>query len=142
MEPAVILLILRLLSAAILLAFVGVIGWLLQREIDEVARDVQVTPVRGTLTVRQPDTPPRTIPLQPVLSIGRTAGNAVVLDNSYTSSRHALIVWRDNQWWVEDMNSRNGTLINDIPVEQPTAVMPGDLIMIGDVTLQLDVNEA
>lgn len=141
MDTAALLLLLRLLSAGVLLAFVGVVGWLLQREIDEVSRDVQaVGQLRGTLLIRQPDAPLRSVPLRSVLSIGRTPGNAIVIDNSYTSGRHALITWRDNQWWIEDLQSRNGTLLNDIAVERPTAIMPGDIIAIGDTELQLELH--
>ncbi|MFO7663932.1 MAG: FHA domain-containing protein [Chloroflexota bacterium] len=76
--------------------------------------------------------------LSPVTTIGRNARNTIVLDDSYVSGEHALLVWRDAQWWLEDQNSRNGTLLNDTPINEAVVISPGDILTIGNIQLKLE----
>jgi pSer/pThr/pTyr-binding forkhead associated (FHA) protein len=46
---------------------------------------------------------------------------------------------RDGQWWLEDLDSRNGTRLNDAPITQPAPVVPGDVIGVGRVKLKMEV---
>ncbi|MCB0017952.1 MAG: FHA domain-containing protein, partial [Anaerolineales bacterium] len=43
------------------------------------------------------------------------------------------------QWLLEDLDSRNGTLLNQINVHEPTVVSSGDIIMIGDTKLKVEL---
>jgi len=54
------------------------------------------------------------------------------------SAYHARISHQGGQWWLEDLGSRNGTHLNEIPVEQPLVVIFGDRIRVGRVVLQLE----
>lgn len=137
MDGSALLLILRILSALLLLAFLGTIAWFLQRDLatmNEVLREKDE--VTGYLDVAHGEDVTRH-KLRSVVSIGRTPSNTIILDNAYTSAQHALITRRDAQWWLEDLNSRNGTLLNDIPVKEPSVITVGDAIAIGDVQLTL-----
>lgn len=80
-----------------------------------------------------------TFPLAAVSSIGRGLRNTVSLDDEFLSTEHTLLTWRDNTWWVEDRGSRNGTLVNGVPVTRPVPIAPGDLIEIGRVALRLEM---
>ena len=140
MDGPAILLMLRILSALVLLAFLGVLGWLLQRELTVAARVLDNEEADlGFVHVLDGQANATRAKLRPVVSIGRIPTNTIILDNSYTSAQHALITHRDNQWWVEDLNSRNGTLLNDIPVTAPAVITVGDVIAIGDVKLTLEI---
>lgn len=77
-------------------------------------------------------------PLAAVSSIGRGLRNTVSLDDEFLSAEHTLLTWRDNTWWVEDRGSRNGTLVNGVPVTRPVPIVPGDLIEVGRVALRLE----
>jgi hypothetical protein len=60
---------------------------------------------------------PHTVPADydfegPEIVIGRAAGAAVVIPDTRVSRQHARIVRRDGDWWVEDLGTRNGTLLN------------------------------
>lgn len=137
MDGPTILLLLRLLSALLLLAFLGCIAWFLQRDLAALAHSsAQKQASYGFVDVTQDDETIRHR-LRSVVSVGRIRSNTIVLDNSYTSAQHALITRRDAQWWLEDLNSRNGTLLNDIPVSEPTVITYGDSIVIGEVQLTL-----
>ena len=45
-------------------------------------------------------------------SIGRAAGNTILLNDQVVSSKHAKIYWSDGQFFIEDLGSMNGTYVN------------------------------
>ncbi len=144
MSDPVLLLLLRLLSATLMLSFLGVITWLIYRDLQVTSQLLaQRSQTRGILRViasANGGLPPGlTIPLQPVTSIGRSPHNTIVLTAPYASAEHALITWRGGQWWLEDLGSRNGTLLNAVPVQESTIITAGDVIAIGETQLKLEV---
>ena len=52
-------------------------------------------------------------PLLAITSLGRAPTNTATLPDETTSLEHALIHLREGQWWLEDLDSRNGTRLND-----------------------------
>jgi diguanylate cyclase (GGDEF)-like protein len=64
-------------------------------------------------------------------SIGREEGNNAVVDLDNVSRRHARIIRRQGRMFVEDLNSTNGTYLNDQEVLQETPLRSGDLIKVG-----------
>ncbi len=80
----------------------------------------------------------RTVALDtPELTIGRAAGNNLVLDSEVISRDHARILWDGQQHVIEDRLSTTGVLINE---QQTTraALRPGDRIAIGKYTLMYE----
>lgn len=71
-------------------------------------------------------------------SIGRDAGNDVPLTDEAASARHAVLELRDGEWWIEDLGSTNGTLVNGQRIEKRERVRFGDEIAIGRVALRLE----
>ncbi|MDT8306086.1 MAG: FHA domain-containing protein [Anaerolineae bacterium] len=138
MSLAVVLLILRLVGALILLAFLAFIAWLIYLDVRNATRvaAAQEEP-HGLLRLLDGDAG-RVYPLGPVTSIGRAPGNSIVLGDSYASNEHALLMLRGRQWWVEDLNSRNGTLLNGQRLEAATIISPGDVLTIGNSELKLE----
>ena len=136
MNPAVVLLILRIVSALILLGFLGLIAWLIYKDLKTTSALLsEGQRVRGTLTVTragsESGTAPAQHPLMPVTSIGRAKSNTLVIEDEYASSRHALLSLRGQQWWLEDLESRNGTLLNDSPLVAPAVVTSGEFDYLG-----------
>jgi pSer/pThr/pTyr-binding forkhead associated (FHA) protein len=138
MSLPVLLLILRLAGALILLAFLAVIAWLIYLDIRATARAAAAREEpHGLLRLLDGDGS-HIFPLAPVTSIGRAPGNSIVLDDDYVSNEHALLMLRGRQWWIEDLNSRNGTLLNGERVEAATIISPGDVLTIGGSELKLE----
>ena len=79
-----------------------------------------------------------TIPLDlaPLL-IGRGSDAAIRLDDDYVSTRHARIASANDQWFVEDLGSTNGTYIGSSRITQPTVINLGTQVRIGKTTLEL-----
>ncbi|MCR4405713.1 MAG: FHA domain-containing protein [Anaerolineae bacterium] len=139
---------LRLTLAAILYAFLGVVFIVIWRDLRAVSRRAEETTGEhlGCLMVvaagETPLLPGQRLPLAPLTSLGRAVTNTVVIPDAFASAQHALLTWRAGRWWLEDLGSKNGTLLNDepIPANGPVVVGPGDVIGIGQVRLKLEVD--
>jgi Inner membrane component of T3SS, cytoplasmic domain len=71
------------------------------------------------------------------VTIGRANDSTLVLADDYASNRHARLVPRDGQWFVEDLGSTNGTYLDRAKVTGPTPVPLGVPIRIGKTVLEL-----
>lgn len=144
MSQPTILFLLRLISATLLLAFLGAILWFLYRDLRS-ARLMAAgqTNTFGALRVLANTAPipalDSLVELSPVTSIGRSSRNTIVLNDSYVSGEHALLTWRDMQWWLEDLGSRNGTLLNDVAITDAVVLSLGDVITIGGIKFKLEL---
>ena len=73
------------------------------------------------------------------LSIGRSKEADVRIEDRYASSIHARVFSREGRFYVEDMNSTNGTLLNGATLHGEAEAIDGDTIQIGDTTFRLEV---
>jgi len=78
------------------------------------------------------------LPLRAVTTIGRDAGNDIVLNDDAASAKHAIVRLRDGAWWTEDAGSTNGTLVNATRIWDAERLRPGDEIDIGRIGLRLE----
>ncbi|WP_029291369.1 FHA domain-containing protein [Cellulomonas sp. HZM] len=69
--------------------------------------------------------------------IGRAPACTLVLDDDYSSSRHARIFPQADGWYVEDLGSTNGTFLDDQRVEAPTPLTPGAQVRVGQSVIEL-----
>lgn len=75
------------------------------------------------------------------LSIGRISSNDVVINNLSVSRRHALVKEEDSKFFVEDLNSVNGTFVNGVRITKKQ-LYDGDEIYIGNHKLIFNAPEA
>lgn len=66
--------------------------------------------------------------------VGRDRDCAIRIDSATVSRHHARIVVEPDETTVEDLGSKNGTLVNGQRVEQRVALADGDEIQVGSVT--------
>ncbi|MEV4753902.1 FHA domain-containing protein [Micromonospora sp. NPDC049559] len=71
------------------------------------------------------------------ITIGRAEDSTLVITDDYASARHARLVPRSGQWFVEDLGSTNGTYLDRAKVTGPTPVPLGVPIRIGRTSLEL-----
>ena len=74
------------------------------------------------------------------LSLGRSADADIRLDDRYASGVHARVFSRSGAYFVEDMNSTNGTLLNSRELHGEAELTPGDVIRIGDTEFRFEVS--
>ena len=75
--------------------------------------------------------------------VGRHQDADVVLQAADVSRRHAGLLLKDNALWVQDLNSSNGTFVNDVRIAVETEVKNGDSLSFASVqyTAQVAVVE-
>ena len=137
-------LVLRILLAAVLYAFLVWALYLLWSRLRQQSQTMEAAPVPGiSLRLLHAD-----LMLDAEKSfhfsrkeviIGRQPGSDVRLDDGTISARHARLVYHHAQWWLEDLDSRNGTHVNELTVEEPLVVTYGDVITMGRVEFRLEV---
>jgi hypothetical protein len=74
------------------------------------------------------------------ISLGRSADADIRLDDRYASGIHARVFNRSGAYFVEDMDSTNGTLLNSRDLHGEAELTPGDVIRIGDTELRFEVS--
>ena len=72
------------------------------------------------------------------LSIGRSPEADVQIDDRYASGVHARIFGREGRTYIEDMNSTNGTLLNDATLKGEAELIDGDVVRIGDTEFRYE----
>lgn len=77
----------------------------------------------------------------PEILIGRDLACDCTLDDSTISAQHARFSFHHNQWWIEDMGSRNGTYLNHQLVISPLVVTSRDEVRLGQVHLTVIIGE-
>jgi signal transduction histidine kinase len=66
-------------------------------------------------------------------TVGRSPGNTIVINDRSVSRRHAVIISRDGNYYVNDMSSHNGTYINGKKISI-SAIDHHDRIAFGNQT--------
>lgn len=66
--------------------------------------------------------------------IGRQ-GDHIPLSDGTTSRRHAQLFRQDEQWFIEDLGSANGTFVNGIKIARPMPMKPGDQMRCGSTLM-------
>ncbi|MBU6236951.1 MAG: sigma 54-interacting transcriptional regulator [Planctomycetes bacterium] len=64
------------------------------------------------------------------LVVGRASSNAIPVPDERASRKHAEIYCEDNIWRVQDLGSRNGTLVDGKRIEAPHTLIPGEQILV------------
>ena len=72
--------------------------------------------------------------------IGRLPSCEIHLDDQNASRQHAEIVRRPDGWWIVDLDSTNGTLVNNSLIKE-RRLLHGDRIQIGSSRLDFGPDE-
>ena len=133
----IVVLVLRGLLVVALYAFIILLFVTLWREVRQQA---------ALLAMRK--TPPLTLSItdgiqptyvrhftQPEITIGRQADCECRLEDDSVSTAHARLHYHHGQWWLEDLGSTNGTLLNREILSLATIVVSGDEIRCGETLI-------
>lgn len=134
------ILVIRFLVAVSLFAFLGWALFTLWRDLRFQSQMITTRKIPAIIlcTANEPDESKKSFTV-PELTIGRENTCDFVVPDETVSSRHARLNYRYLQWWLEDIQSTNGTFLNDERVETPTIVISGDEIRVGQVILLVEI---
>lgn len=135
----IILLGLRILAALALYAFLGWALFLLWRSLRQDALEIssrRVTPLDLLIDSPAEDNVLLHFTSSDVV-IGRDNDCECKLKHGTVSARHARLTFHHNQWWLDDLQSTNGTKLNDETLRTSTVVVNGDAIKCGETTLMV-----
>lgn len=70
-------------------------------------------------------------------TIGRATGCRISIDDTHVSKVHARVFLHEGRWYVEDLGSTNGTLVNGAAVGGAVPLGVGDHLTVGETVLEL-----
>jgi len=76
------------------------------------------------------------------LVVGRSSKADLVLSDRFLSRQHARFFRQEGTWFVEDLGSRNTTLLNGRPVASPMHLAAGDLVKLSETVITVEGFEA
>jgi predicted component of type VI protein secretion system len=133
---------LRLLLAVSLYAFLGWAFVSLWRDIKQqgaLLESRKVPTISLTIARGNPAPQTRHYVQQPEVTIGRDPACECPVDDKAISTRHARLSFHHNQWWLEDLNSTNGTLLNKEKLAMPTVVISDDEFKCGETRFIISI---
>ena len=71
------------------------------------------------------------------ITVGRSPDCDFVVGDDFASARHAKLIKRGSEWFVEDLDSRNGTFVSGMRIDQPEKVSVGTDVKVGRTTVRL-----
>lgn len=79
---------------------------------------------------------------QTEIVIGRDVScDCAILDET-VSARHARLSYHHNHWWLEDLGSTNGTLLNRQHLDMPAVVISGDQFTCGKTSFFIRIEDS
>ncbi len=72
------------------------------------------------------------------LVVGRSSKADLVLSDRFLSRLHSRFFLEGETWYVEDLGSRNTTLLNGRPVTSPMHLAPGDLVKLSETVISIE----
>ncbi|WP_449072194.1 FHA domain-containing protein [Prosthecobacter sp.] len=75
------------------------------------------------------------LPLGRSCVIGRRSDNDLPLNDAQVSRRHALLMRFGEEWWLNDLDSRNGVSVNGLKIKSARRLRDGDQIRIASHTI-------
>ena len=140
---ATVVLILRLILAIALYAFLGWALWTLLQELKQqgVQLATQKKPAIALhIKIDQGKESLRRFS-QPEIMIGRDPNCDLAMMDEALSAHHARLTHHHGQWWLEDLNSTNGTFLNREKLTTAAVVITGDKFKCGNTVFAIQVEE-
>jgi hypothetical protein len=141
MDPTVATIwLIRFLFLGLLYLFLFGVVRVLLRDLRSAAREPVTALGRLIVVASEVEEPPigATFPLDAVATLGRDVNNTIVVDDPFASTEHAVLSFRGRAWYLEDLESTNGTYLNGSPIDGLAAVTFGDELQVGRVRFRLE----
>ena len=77
----------------------------------------------------------------PVISLGREDDNQIVIDSRKVSRHHAIVFLSNGEFFVRDLSSKNGTLLNGEQVLADRPIRTGDRLKIASAEFTFSISQ-
>ncbi|AEI08408.1 hypothetical protein CRES_0045 [Corynebacterium resistens DSM 45100] len=72
------------------------------------------------------------------VTLGRSQNCTLVLEDDFASGHHARLLRRGSDWFIEDLDSRNGTWLNNQRIDQLERLSAGAEVRIGQTNVRME----
>lgn len=127
----------RLCATLALYAFLAGVLWILWTDIRSAKRLISLASQPAGELIEL--TSNHVHPLTPICSVGRATTNTITIEDPAVSLEHALIIRREQAWWLQDLNSRNGTYLNEHRLDTDAVITSGDIVSVGHSRLKINI---
>ena len=135
---------LRLILALALYSFLGWILYTLWRELQQQGKQLSTRAIPAiSLSAQVGEEIIQRHFRQNEITIARDPGCDFIMYDDTVSARHANLAYHHGQWWLEDLGSTNGVIVNQEKLVIPIVVMTGDHFQCGEteVTIRIEITE-
>ena len=77
------------------------------------------------------------VPIRGIITLGRKPENTIVLTEPFVSGNHAKIYAKNNNLYVEDLNSTNGVYVNNEGIQEKYKLVADDEVKIGSAIFKV-----
>ena len=77
------------------------------------------------------------VPIRRIITLGRKPENTIVLTEPFVSGNHAKIYAKNNNLYVEDLNSTNGVYVNNERIQEKYKLVADDEVKIGSAIFKV-----
>ena len=77
------------------------------------------------------------VPIRGIITLGRKPENTIVLTEPFVSGNHAKIYAKNNNLYVEDLNSTNGVYENNERIQEKYKLVADDEVKIGSAIFKV-----
>lgn len=137
-----ILLGLRILIGLALYLFLAWALWLLWQDLRRRGRSMLETRIPALILSMDDSDSQNWRFNQATAVLGRDPACDCRIDDATISARHARFSYHHGQWWIEDLHSKNGTLLNQRPVFEQVVLTSEDILQFGRVIFRIRMEEA
>jgi hypothetical protein len=141
---ATVVLALRLALAIALFTFLGWAFYTLLQELRQQGTRLSTQKKRGiSLSVKiNPEKESIRHFDQTEIVLGRDTNCDLSVMDEALSAHHARITYHHGQWWLEDLNSTNGTFLSREKLTTPAVIITGDEFRCGNTNFSIRIDDA
>lgn len=139
---ATVVLVLRFALAIALYSFLGWSLLILWQELQQQGTKLAEQKRPGITIIVRPSTGKESYRrfFQTEIIIGRHTHCDLSIIDEALSAQHSRISYHHGQWWLEDLNSTNGTFLNTQNLTTPAVVITGDEFKCGNTLFTINID--
>lgn len=132
---------LRILMAIVLYSFLFWALWILWNDLRQRGKSDQILQIPKLSLEIESELERKWQYDQAEIIIGRDPACECRIEDATISARHARLSYNLGQWWIEDLHSKNGTLLNGQPFSEQVVLASNDLLQCGKVIFRIKLEE-